>query len=66
MPAIFPVTIPLDEPTDAFPLLLLHVPPGGAPIQAIVKPMHTLEGPVIVGLGLTVTIAVTMQPVLSV
>ena len=67
VPAVTPVTIPVDDPTVALPLLLLHVPPAGVEFNVVVKPTQTLKTPVIaVGFGFTVTMAVLIQPVLSV
>ena len=43
---------------------MLHVPPGIGSVSAIVKPSHTLEGPLIAdGNGLIVTDWVDVQPV---
>ena len=67
VPAVTPVTIPVDDPTVALPLLLLHVPPAGVEFNVVVRPTQTFNVPVIaVGFGFTVTTAVLIQPVPSV
>ena len=51
----------------ALPLLLVQVPPAGVEFKVVVKPIHTDGVPVkVVGFGLTVTMAVLIQPVPSV
>ena len=66
MPAIIPVTIPVDDPMVALPLLLVHVPPAGVEFNVVVRPTHTLATPVmVVGLGFTVTVVVIKHPVAS-
>ena len=62
VPEDTPVTIPVEEPTVALPLLLLHVPPAGAEFNVVVNPTQTFNEPVIIGLGLMVTGVVTIQP----
>jgi hypothetical protein len=53
---------PVDE-TVAIPELTDQVPPAGADESAITEPTQTAEGPVIaVGVILTVTSAVSVQP----
>ena len=66
VPDITPVTIPV-LPTEAVPeALLLHVPPPVRSVSVVVRPMHTVSGPVIPdGPGLTVTTAEAIQPVAS-
>jgi hypothetical protein len=55
--------MPVVEPTVAFPLLMLHVPPPASD-RVVVNPAHTARLPMIaVGSGYTVTIAVMIQPV---
>ena len=66
MPADTPVTIPV-VPIVASALLQLHVPPA-VPLDAseILLPIATLTGPEMVpalGVAVTVTIAVILQPV---
>jgi hypothetical protein len=66
--AAIPVTTPVVEPTVAIVISLLsQVPPVGAPVSAIVEPIHTCipAGVLVidVGSGFTVTIAVLTQPV---
>ena len=62
-----PVTIPVDEPIIAIPVLpLAHVPPP-ASLKVVVKPTHTVAVPVIdEGNGLNVTTIVVIHPVASV
>ena len=45
---------------------LIHVPPAGLATSVIVASTHSAVGPVIVGIGFTVTIVVLAQPVVSV
>jgi hypothetical protein len=61
-----PVTTPVVNPTVAIPVaLLLQVPPP-ASLNVVVNPEHTLKSPnIAVGSGLTVTIAVMIQPVVG-
>ena len=67
VPAIDPVTIPVDEPIVALPLLLLQVPPAGTEFNVVVKPTQTVFPPVIVvGLAFTLTTVVIKQPELNV
>ena len=68
MPATDPVTTPdVDNAIVALPLLLLQVPPVGVEPSVVVRPTHTFVVPVsVVGLELTVTTAVLIQPVPSV
>ena len=65
VPAVTPVTIPVDEPIVAIPvLLLLQVPPVVALLIVTVPPIHTALPPVIAaGNGLTVTVLVVAHPV---
>jgi hypothetical protein len=64
-----PATIPVTTPVAAFTgatvtLLLLHVPPVVALLNAVVKPTQTLSVPLIAaGNPLTVTTAFMVQPV---
>jgi hypothetical protein len=61
---VLPVTIPLEDPTNALPLLLLQVPPAGVAFNVEVKPIHTEAVPVIAeGLGFTVIVISEKQPV---
>ena len=64
MPAATPDTIPVVDPTVAIAvLLLLHVPPPGLQLKAVVVPGHKLFIPVIPdGKGLTVNniVAITL------
>ena len=67
VPNVLPVTTPVDGSMLALPLLLVHVPPAGVELSVVVRPTHITGVPVIVvGFGLTVTIAVLIQPVPSV
>jgi hypothetical protein len=62
-PEELPVTIPVEEPTDArVPLLLDHTPPGALLVRVTVLPIHTLVAPDIAAIGLTVTVLTTLQP----
>ena len=67
VPATEPVTTPdVETAMVALPLLLLHVPPAGVEPKVVVSPTHTFVVPVsVVGLELTVTTAVLIQPVPS-
>ena len=64
MPAVTPVTTPLELPTVAravFPLV--HVPPAVDDESVVVLPMHVCAVPAIAaGTGLTVTSRVLKQP----
>ncbi len=62
---VSPITIPVVEPTEPIPgALLLQVPEGVISPNVVVSPEHTLNIPVIgAGSGLTVTVAVMIQPV---
>ena len=63
-PAVTPVTMPVDEPTVALPLLASQVPPGVMSFSVVVCPTQTVLMPVIAaGSGLTVTTNVLRQPV---
>lgn len=64
IPAVTPVTIPVDDPTVAIPgALLVHVPPVTPSLSVVARPMHTCVTPVIaVGTVFTVTVAVALQP----
>ena len=64
MPTVEPVTIPVDEPIVALPLLLLHTPAAGVEFNVVVSPTHTFIVPAIKeGSAFTVTTAVLTQPV---
>ena len=67
VPATDPVTTPdVDNAIVALPLLLVQVPPPGVEFSVVVKPTQTFGVPVmVVGLALTVTTAVLIQPVPS-
>ena len=64
VPAVLPVTMPEDEPTEATAaLLLVQVPPPVASVNAVLLPMHTLVVPVITeGPEFTFTVVVALQP----
>ena len=68
LPVATPVTTPVPEPTVAIKgSLLIHEPPAVASLNVIACPSHTFGPPVIVaGNGLTVVMAVVIQPVGSV
>lgn len=62
VPAVTPVTTPVAEPTVASAVLLLHTPPLTVSPRVMVKPTHTLEGPVMTaGVALTVMFFITEQ-----
>ena len=65
VPDDMPVTIPVEEPTVAIPVLpLVHVPPLVASLKVVVKPAQTDAVPVIDdGNGFTVATIVVIQPV---
>jgi hypothetical protein len=65
VPAVTPVTTPVNEPTVATAvLLLLQLPPGEDEVRVVVSPTHTLAAPLIVpGPAFTVTTVVAKQPV---
>ena len=65
VPAVTPVTTPVDALIAAIvPLLLLHTPDGVASLSAVVRPAHTLVTPVIAsGNGFTVTAVVAIHVV---
>ena len=65
VPAKTPERIPLPEPIVATVVVLLtHVPPVKPSLSVVVAPVQTVDDPAIVaGNGLTVTIAVFIQPV---
>lgn len=65
VPAATPATIPVVAPTVAVAvLLLLHVPPVVVELNVVTAPVHTVEAPdIAAGNGLTVTVAITRQPV---
>ncbi len=68
MPAVTPVTTPVDEPTVAIASLLLnHVPPDVVFESVAVDPTHAFIVPVVAaGLGFTVIVSFREQPVASV
>jgi len=62
VPAVTPVTTPVVEPTVAFPLLLVQVPPDGVQFSEVVELAQTVKVPVIVpGLVETVTVILFVQ-----
>ncbi len=64
VPAVTPVTTPAPAGTVENALLLLQVPPTVASVNVVVKPTQTAIGPdIAAGNGLTVTVAVAIQPV---
>jgi len=67
-PSVMPVTVPVEDPIVATPvLLLLHTPPLVELVNVVVKPTHTLVvPPIAAGFGLTVKLVTAIQPVLSV
>jgi len=64
VPADTPVTTPPAVIVATAGVALLHVPPPVASLNVVVDPSHTFNVPVIAaGIGLTVTVLVTKQPV---
>ena len=60
VPVPTPAKVPEDDPIVATPRLpLTHVPPDGAPDNAVLLPTHTVPIPDIVGTAFTVTVLVT-------
>jgi hypothetical protein len=64
VPALTPLTTPVEEPTVATPVLpLVHVPPAGEELSVVEEPVQTEAVPVIAaGWVFTVTVAVEKQP----
>ena len=63
MPAVTPVTTPVNEPTLTAPAPTLHIPPPAPSLSVVVCPAHTCIVPVIaVGAVFTVTVFVAIQP----
>ena len=64
VPAVTPVTKPVDDPTVAIVVEpLLHVPPPVASLSVVVVAIHTCVVPVIEGgSAFTVTVAIAWQP----
>ena len=64
VPAFTPVTRPLNEPTLALALLLVHVPPNTIPsLKLVADPLHTVNVPNIEGKVLTtVMVVLVLQP----
>ena len=67
MPAKTPVTIPVDDPTEAMPVNAdVHVPPPATSLNVVVVPGHTEAVPEIgSGNESTTTPLVSIHPVLS-
>lgn len=64
VPAESPVTTPVALIEPWVVLLLDHVPPAGVLLSVVVRPTHTVAGPVIaVGNALTVATTEEAQPV---
>lgn len=65
VPVAIPVTTPVLNPILAMSAsLLVHVPPGVASVNVVVRPRHTFVTPdILAGNGLTVNVAVIAQPV---
>lgn len=67
VPGASPVTIPDEEPTPAIDVDPdVQTPPVGEPVRLMLEPTHTTPGPVMTGLGLTLTKDVAKQPVGSI
>jgi hypothetical protein len=64
VPALIPLTIPLDAPTEAVEDEVLQLPPPVAQVRGIVRPSHTCNGPdIAAGSTLTVIVFDRVQPV---
>lgn len=64
VPADIPATIPVGPTVATDALLLFHIPPGVALLNAAEAPTHTVGVPVILpGVAITFTVAVATQPV---
>ena len=62
-----PVKTPVPEIVPTVSGLQLHAPPAGVQASAVLPPTHTTVVPVMgPGLGLTITVMLTEQPVGSV
>ena len=63
VPVVTPVTIPVAEPTVAYELPLVHMPPVTTSLNTVVAPIQTVAAPVIgAGRALTVIARMTKQP----
>ena len=63
VPALPPVTFPVEFTVATDVLLLLHVPPVTASVNAVDRPEHTENNPTIdTGAAMTVTVFVTSVP----
>jgi hypothetical protein len=63
VPAVTPVTMPLELPTVAVPFAADHVPPDTVLLNVMFEPTHTAVGPdnvPDVGNAMTVTICVAL------
>ena len=63
---VVPVATPKTLPAKTVATVvteLTHVPPIGLSLSVIIAPTHSAVGPVMIGIGFTVTIAVLAQPV---
>ena len=60
VPVVTHVTLPA-KTVATVGKVLLHVPLVGLPLSVIIAPIHSAVGPVIVGVGLTVTIVALVQ-----
>ena len=61
VPAVTPETMPV-EPTVALLLPLVHEPPVVRSDNIVVNPAHTAGVPLMLDSGLTVSVAVVLQP----
>lgn len=67
LPAVSPLTTPVDAPIVATAVLLLaHVPPATAQLSVVVVPVHNVVLPVIAGRAVTLTVVDLPQPVGSI
>ena len=63
VPAVTPLTIPVEAPTPATDGLLVDQVPEPSSVSAVVAPAHTTGRPMIgVGAGFIITVTVLVQP----
>lgn len=69
VPGVIAVTMPVAEPTAASPLLADHIPLVQGLVNAIVRPTHTLVGPLmghgVHGVITTLSAMILVQPVMG-
>ena len=62
VPVVTPVTAPVDPTVAMLVVMLTQVPPAGLPLSVMIAPTHSAEGPVITGMGFTVTTVDVLHP----